>query len=79
MSDKVLLKPTAKRHFTIQANPIELTYINGTAYVEAEKHYDKHGTFNGYLVPYAAGKYFIWDDPESLKIAGLALTGLSVG
>ena len=74
MSDKVLLKPIAKHHFNIQVNPIELSYINGKPYVEADKHYDKHGVFNGYLVPYAAGKVFIWDNPQSLKTAGLAQT-----
>ena len=74
MSDKVVFKITDKRHFNIQVNPIEITEINSKPYVVGEKHYDKHGNFNGYLIPYYAGKTFIWNKKHSLKTRGIALT-----
>ena len=78
MSDTVIFKPTDKRHFNVQVNPIELTYIKGKPYVIGEKHYNIHGTFNGYWIPYHHGKSFIWNDNEELKIRGLALTNLTL-
>ena len=74
MNNKVIFKITDKRHFNIQANPIEITYIKGKPYVIGERHYNKYGTFNGYLIPYHTGKSFIWNSNESLKIRGIALT-----
>ena len=68
--EKVLLKPNGYA----QSYPfMEFTYIKGKPYVEAEKHFDKDGVFNGYNLPMrfwtATHKHFVW--AESLHVYGL--------
>ena len=73
MSNKALLKPS--RRVVIQNLPknnlrppyMLLSKIGRGWYVIAEKHYDKHGEHNGYLLPFTGqdGRFeqmFVWSE-----------------
>ena len=66
----IRLKPN--RHALTHSQMV-FTYIDGKPFVLADKHYDKHGNFNGYLLPIDSKrfeyKHFVWT--EYLHIYGL--------
>ena len=71
--NKILLKPNRRMvrenlpKNNLRPPYMELTKIKRSWYVVSEKHFDKHGNHNGYLLPIISQdgwieKTFVWSD-----------------